>query len=149
MNTPFSHLDSQGHARMVDVSHKPVQHRKAVASGCLDCSPDTIRALREQALPKGDVLAVARVAGIQGAKRTADLIPLCHPLSLSQVSVEFDVADSRITITASVVTDGRTGVEMEALTAVSIAALTLYDMMKAVDKNMRIGEIAVLSKEKQ
>jgi len=134
---------------MVDVSSKPEQHRRAVAVGRLVCARKTIRALKAQALPKGDVLAVARVAGIQGAKRTSELIPLCHPLPLNQVTVDFTVKADRIEIRAEAVTDGKTGVEMEALTAVSIGALTLYDMMKAVDKSMRIEGITLLLKEKK
>ena len=134
---------------MVDVSSKPEQHRRAVAVGRLVCARKTIRALKAQALPKGDVLAVARVAGIQGAKRTSELIPLCHPLPLNQVTVDFTVNADRIEIRAEAVTDGKTGVEMEALTAVSIGALTLYDMMKAVDKSMRIEGITLLLKEKK
>ena len=134
---------------MVDVSSKPEQHRRAVAVGRLVCARKTIRALKAQALPKGDVLAVARVAGIQGAKRTSELIPLCHPLPLNQVTVDFTVKADRIEIRAEAVTDGKTGVEMEALTAVSIGALTLYDMMKAVDKAMRIEGVTLLLKEKQ
>ena len=149
MKPTFSHLDARGAARMVDVGGKPVQHRRAVAAGTLVCARKTIRALRAQALPKGDVLAVARVAGIQAAKRTAELIPLCHLLPLHQVTVDFSVKADRIEIRAEAITEGKTGVEMEALTAVSIAALTLYDMMKAVDKAMRIEGVVLLSKVKQ
>lgn len=145
----FSHLNAEGEARMVDVGSKPVQRRRAVAVGRLVASPETIAALREQALPKGDVLAVARIAGIQGAKQTSNLIPLCHPLPLNKVAIEFSVEDTSIEIRCEARTDGKTGVEMEALTGVSVAALTLYDMMKAVDKHMRIEGIAVESKEKQ
>lgn len=134
---------------MVDVSAKPVQHRRAVAAGSLICARQTIRALKAQALPKGDVLAVARIAGIQAAKRTSELIPLCHPLPLHQVKVDFVVKAGRIDIRAEATTEGRTGVEMEALTAVSVAALTLYDMMKAVDKAMRIEGVTLLVKEKR
>lgn len=145
----FSHLNAEGEARMVDVGSKPVQRRRAVAVGRLVASAETIAALREQALPKGDVLAVARIAGIQGAKQTSNLIPLCHPLPLNKVAIEFSVEDTFIEIRCEARTDGKTGVEMEALTGVSVAALTLYDMMKAVDKNMRIEGIAVETKEKQ
>ncbi len=134
---------------MVDVHAKPVQHRLAVAVGTLHCSPQTIELLRAQALPKGDVLAVARIAGIQAAKRTADLIPLCHPLPLHHVALEFSVFDDRIAITCETITEARTGVEMEALTGVSVAALTLYDMMKAVDKAMVISGLEVTRKEKK
>lgn len=144
----FSHLDSSGQTRMVDVGSKPVQFRTATAAAELHCQEDTIRLLRQQALPKGDVLAVARIAAIQAAKRTADIIPLCHSLPLDQVAVDFEVGDQHIGIAATVRTSAKTGVEMEALTAVSIAALTLYDMMKAVDKTMRIEGIRVTEKHK-
>lgn len=149
MKSSFSHLDDRGAARMVDVSAKLVQHRRAIAVGELHCARATIRALKAQALPKGDVLAVARIAGIQAAKRTSELIPLCHPLPLHQVTVDFVVKVERIEIRAEVSTEGKTGVEMEALTAVSIAALTLYDMMKAVDKAMRIEGVTLRLKEKR
>jgi cyclic pyranopterin monophosphate synthase len=148
MTKSFSHLDPQGEARMVDVSAKPDQHRVASASGVLVCAPETIRLLRAQALPKGDALTVARVAGIQAAKATASLIPLCHPLPLSHVAIEFAVEEAAIRVRAEVVTKAPTGVEMEALTAVSVAALTLYDMMKAVDRAMRIEGVQVESKVK-
>jgi cyclic pyranopterin monophosphate synthase len=144
----FSHLDSKGNAHMVDVGAKAVQHRRAVAEGYLVCSPKTIQQLRRQGLPKGDVLTVAQIAGIQAAKRTAELIPLCHPLPLDSVTIEFMVEQSRIRIQASTEVSARTGVEMEALTAVSVAALTLYDMCKAVDKSMSIEGIRVLEKTK-
>ena len=149
MKPTFSHLDAQGAAHMVDVSAKPVQYRRAIAGGTLVCARSTLRALQAQALPKGDVLAVARVAGIQAAKRTAELIPLCHPLPLHQVTVDFVPHVDRIEIRATAVTEGKTGVEMEALTAVSVAALTLYDMMKAVDKTMRIEGVTLMAKEKR
>jgi cyclic pyranopterin phosphate synthase len=144
----FSHLDAAGAAAMVDVGAKPPQLRRAVATGELRCAPATIRLLKKQGLPKGDVLACARIAGVMAAKRTADLIPLCHPLALDKVSVEFTVKRDRILITAEARLTGKTGVEMEALTAVSVAALTLYDMMKAVDKQMVIGEVRVTTKTK-
>ena len=134
---------------MVDVGSKAIQHRTATAGGTLHCAPSTIQALREKGLPKGDVLAVARIAGIQAAKRTAELIPLCHTLPLDRVAVEFQIGDASIDITCTASTSSKTGVEMEALTGVSVAALTLYDMLKAVDKEMVIGEIKVLSKTKQ
>lgn len=133
---------------MVDVGEKPVQLRRAVAEGKLVCQPATIRALKAQALPKGDVLAVAQIAGIQGAKRTADLIPLCHPLPLHHVGLTFKTGRDHIRIACEVKTDARTGAEMEALTGVSIAALTLYDMCKAVDKTMRIESVQVIEKVK-
>jgi cyclic pyranopterin phosphate synthase len=145
----FSHLDSEGNVRMVDVGHKPEQRRVARAEGVLRCAHETIAALRAQALPKGDVLTVAKIAAIQGAKRTSELIPLCHPLPINGVGVHFEVEDDAIRIKAEVSTAGRTGVEMEALTAVSIAALTIYDMCKAVDKQMAIGEIRVVEKIKE
>ena len=149
MKKSFSHLDERGAARMVNVGAKPVQHRRAVAAGILVCSRRTIRALQAAALPKGDVLAVARIAGILAAKRTAGLIPLCHPLALQQVTVDFAVRTDRIEIRAEAITEGKTGVEMEALTAVTVAALTLYDMMKAVDQDMRIEGVRLLLKEKK
>jgi cyclic pyranopterin monophosphate synthase len=144
----FSHLDESGSARMVDVGDKPVQLRRAVATGEIRCSPATIRMLKEQALPKGDALACARLAGVMAAKATASLIPLCHSLPLEQVDLEFTVRRDRVLIAATARVHGKTGVEMEALTAVSVAALTLYDMMKAVDRTMVIGEIRVTAKEK-
>lgn len=145
----FSHLDAQGTAAMVDVGAKAVVFRQAVATGKLLCAAATIRLLKEQALPKGDVLGVARIAGIQAAKRCADLIPLCHPLPLHQIQIDFRIMARAIEITCRVATEARTGVEMEALTGVGIAALTLYDMCKAVDKKMVISEIRVVEKIKR
>jgi cyclic pyranopterin phosphate synthase len=145
----FSHLDAHGAARMVDVSAKPVQARRAVAEAVLRCAPATIRLLRKQALPKGDALSVARVAGIQAAKKTADLIPLCHTLPLQFVGVDFTVRADRVIILAEARTASQTGVEMEALTAASVAALALYDMLKSVDKKMVIERVRLLSKTKQ
>ena len=145
----FSHLDPAGHARMVDVGAKPDQQRTAAAEGRLTCAPRTIELLRAQALPKGDVLTVAKIAGLQAAKATSTLIPLCHPLALTGAEMEFTVEPDGIAIRATVRTTGKTGVEMEALTAVSVAALTLYDMCKAVDQAMSIGGIRVLEKRKQ
>ena len=133
---------------MVDVGHKPAQRRIARAEGVVRCAPATITALRAHALPKGDVLTVAKIAAIQAAKRTDELIPLCHSLPVDAVDVEFAVEDDAVRIRASVSTTAKTGVEMEALTAVSVAALTIYDMCKAVDKAMVIGEIRVTGKEK-
>jgi cyclic pyranopterin phosphate synthase len=144
----LSHLDEAGHARMVNVGHKPEQKRTAKARGELRCRPDTVAILRAQALPKGDVLTIAQIAAIQAAKRTDQLIPLCHSLPLDVVKVTFEVLDDRIVIHSEVSMTGRTGVEMEALTAVSIAALTIYDMCKAVDKEMEIGAIRVTEKIK-
>ena len=148
MKKEFSHLDAAGVARMVNVGAKPVQRRVAVAVGRLVCAPATIRALKRNALPKGDVLTVAQVAGIQAAKRTSELIPLCHPLRLSHVEVTFSVRATSIEIGCTAETSAATGVEMEALTGVSVAALTLYDMCKAVDKKMRIEEVHVVKKVK-
>lgn len=148
MKPDFSHLNAAGEARMVNVGAKPVQHRRAVAAGRLVCQPATIRALKAKALPKGDVLTVAQVAGIQAAKRTGELIPLCHPLALDHVEVNFRVRRDAIEITCAAETSARTGVEMEALTGVSVAALTLYDMCKAVDKTMRIEGLRVVEKVK-
>lgn len=145
----FSHLDAEGSARMVDVGAKPVQRRLAVAAGFVACAPATVQALRDRALPKGDVLTVARIAGIQAAKRTDELIPLCHGLPLDQVDVDFEVRDDGVAIRASARTSAKTGIEMEALTAVSVAALTIYDMCKAVDKAMVIGDIRVIEKIKE
>jgi cyclic pyranopterin monophosphate synthase len=145
----FSHLDSEGAARMVDVGDKPEQERNAIAAGRIVCQAQTIAALKEQALPKGDALAVARIAAIQAAKVTAHLIPLCHPLPLNHVSVDFEVGDDQIAIRCEVATRAVTGVEMEALTGVAIAALTLYDMMKSADKTMRIEGITLVSKIKR
>lgn len=134
---------------MVNVGEKPVQRRRAVAVGRLVCQPATIRALKRQALPKGDVLTVAQIAGIQAAKRTAELIPLCHPLPLGHVEVTFRVRRDAVEITCAAETAAQTGVEMEALTGVSVTALTLYDMCKAVDKTMRIEDVRVLEKTRQ
>lgn len=145
----FSHLAEDGSARMVNVGSKPVQQRRAVAVGRLVCAPATLRALRRQALPKGDVLAVANVAGVQAVKQAAQLIPLCHPLPIEHVELGFVVGRAAIDITCTVATNSKTGVEMEALTGVSVAALTLYDMCKAVDKTMRVEGIHVVEKVKQ
>ena len=145
----FSHLDEHGSARMVNVGAKPVQQRRAVAAVRLVCQPATIHALRAKALPKGDVLTVANIAGVQGAKRTSDLIPLCHPLALSHVEVTFKLRRDGIDITCAAETSAQTGVEMEALTGASVAALTLYDMCKAVDKTMRIENLRVIEKVKR
>jgi cyclic pyranopterin phosphate synthase len=147
--TPFSHLDESGRARMVDVGHKPDQKRTASAEGVVRCQPATIAALRERALPKGDVLTVAQIAAIQAAKRTDELIPLCHSLPIDAVHIAFDIEPDAVRIRSEVTTTAKTGVEMEALTAVSVAALTIYDMCKAVDKTMVIGEIRVTGKRKE
>jgi len=134
---------------MVDVSEKPLTRRRAVAVGYLKCSADTIVALKQQALPKGDVLTVAQLAGVQAVKKTDDLIPLCHSLPLSHVDVTFEIQAEAIHIRCEATTVAATGVEMEALTGVSVAALTLFDMCKAVDTSMEIGGIRVLEKTKQ
>lgn len=144
----LTHLDDHGHLRMVDIGDKPDSERVAVAKGEVLMRPETLRLIVENGLPKGDVLTTAQIAGIMAAKQTAQLIPLCHPLLLTQVDVQCraDEAGSRIEITATVRTRGKTGVEMEALTAVSVAALTVYDMAKAVEKTMRINNIRLVSK---
>ncbi len=134
---------------MVDVGAKPVQRRIAVAAGFVACAPATVQALRDQALPKGDVLTVARIAAIQAAKRTDELIPLCHSLPLDKVDVDFELRDEGVAIRATASTSAKTGIEMEALTAVSVAALTIYDMCKAIDKAMVIGDIRVIEKIKE
>jgi cyclic pyranopterin phosphate synthase len=142
----LTHVDESGAARMVDVSAKDSTRREAVASGRVLVTPEVVRLLRGEGVPKGDALGVARVAGIMAAKRTPDLIPLCHPLAISGVTVDLDVADDAVVITAAVRTTDRTGVEMEALTAVSVAALTVVDMVKAVDKGAAITDVRVESK---
>lgn len=133
---------------MVDVGHKPVQARTAVAEGMIHCAPETVAALRDGTLPKGDVLTVAKIAAIQAAKRTDELIPLCHSLPLDGVELRFALRDDGVSIEAEARTQARTGVEMEALTAVCVAALTIYDMCKSVDKRMVIGGIHLLRKTK-
>ena len=144
----FTHFDDHGNARMVDVSDKAVTERSAKAGARVHTTPETMTLIQQGGVKKGDVLSVARLAGIMGAKRTADLIPLCHPLALTSVGVDLhlDVENSTIEITATAKLKGRTGVEMEALTAVSVAALTVYDMCKAVDRAMRITDIRLLTK---
>ena len=144
----LSHLDSTGRAQMVDVGNKPDTERLAVAKGEVLMRPETLTLIREGALKKGDVFIVAQLAGIMAAKRTSELIPLCHPLAISQVSVDVELADELpgVRISASVRTVGKTGAEMEALTAVSVAALTVYDMAKAVEKTMRIANIRLVEK---
>ncbi|HXJ32523.1 MAG TPA: cyclic pyranopterin monophosphate synthase MoaC [Candidatus Eisenbacteria bacterium] len=144
----LSHVDRSGRARMVDVSAKAVTAREAVARGEVAMRPQTLRMIASGTLPKGDVLAVAKLAGIMAAKRTADLVPLCHPLALSHVDVVLapDAEASRVTIESTVRVEARTGVEMEALAAVAVAGLTLYDMCKAVDREMTIGAIRLVEK---
>jgi cyclic pyranopterin phosphate synthase len=145
--TPLPHLNERGDARMVDVSAKEVSARSATAAGLVRLSPEAVAALRSASLPKGDALAVARIAGIQAAKKTPDLVMLCHPLALSGVDVGLSVVDEGVQIEATVRTTDRTGVEMEALTAVSVACLTVYDMVKAVDRGMRIEGVRLLEKQ--
>lgn len=143
----LTHFDVNGDAHMVDVTDKDVTTRTAVARGEVRMSPETQTLVRDGTAQKGDVLGVARLAGIMAAKRTADLIPLCHPLPLSKVSLDLDLTQNGVAITASVRTTGRTGVEMEALTAVSVAALTVYDMLKSVQKDMEITGIRLTFKD--
>ena len=142
----FTHLDPLGRARMVDVTPKEPTHRRAIARGKVSMTSETASAVAQGAIKKGDVLAVARVAGIQAAKRASDLIPLCHPLMVGAVTVNFEINDDSIEVEAAVDTFDRTGVEMEALTACAVAALTIYDMCKSKDKSMVIGEIALWEK---
>jgi cyclic pyranopterin phosphate synthase len=144
----LSHLDERGKARMVDVSEKPPTKREAVARGSVHMRPSTMRLIRDKAVPKGDVMAAARIAGIMAAKKTSELVPMCHPLNITSVSVDLamDEKNSTIAIEAKVKSVGQTGVEMEALTAVSVAALTVYDMCKAVDKEMTISDIILMEK---
>jgi cyclic pyranopterin monophosphate synthase len=143
----LSHVDEAGDVRMVDVGGKPLSRRRAAAAATVRMAPETARRLRE--LPKGDALATAQVAGIQAAKRTAELIPLCHQLPLSHVAVELEVGESSVEITASAETTAQTGVEMEALVAASVAALTVYDMAKAIDKEMVLEQVRLLEKTKE
>jgi len=147
----LTHITAEGDARMVDVSPKPVQDREAMAQGEIRLAKATLDAIESGDMAKGNVLATARLAGVMAAKKTADLIPLCHPLPITHAEVDFDIPESRdrIVITASARISAKTGVEMEALTAVSIAALTIYDMCKAIDKEMVISEISVTSKTKR
>jgi cyclic pyranopterin phosphate synthase len=147
-DAPLTHLDSAGRARMVDVADKPASERRAVARALVQVSPETAALVAAGDAPKGDVLGVARIAGIQAAKRTSELIPLCHPLALSFVAVEGTIAAERgeIELIAEAGTTGPTGVEMEALTAASVAALTVYDMVKGVERGARITEVALLEK---
>ncbi|MBI3879460.1 MAG: cyclic pyranopterin monophosphate synthase MoaC [Verrucomicrobia bacterium] len=147
----LSHIDARGEASMVDVSHKPVQMRVAVARGEIRVQRATLALISKNKIAKGNVLATARIAGIQAAKRTGDLIPLCHPLGITHCEVGFSIPKSRdrIIITATAKIAAQTGVEMEALTAVTMAALTIYDMCKAVDKMMRVTDVRVISKTKK
>jgi cyclic pyranopterin phosphate synthase len=145
----LTHVGDSGKARMVDVGHKPVQIRTASASGHITLGKETIRLIKENLIKKGDVLTVAEIAGIQGGKRTSDLIPLCHPLSITNIQVKTKIDGKGVLITSQVSCTGQTGVEMEALTAVSIALLTIYDMCKAVDKTMVIDQIYLVEKVKE
>ena len=142
----LTHLDESGNARMVDVGGKPATVRSATARGGIAMSPAALAAIRDGNAPKGDVLAAARIAGIMAAKKTAELIPLCHPLALDAVTLDFGFVDGGVEVSATASLTGRTGVEMEALTAASIALLTIYDMAKALDKGMVIGEVRLLAK---
>lgn len=142
----LTHLDAAGHARMVDVGGKAQTQRVAVAAGRIGMSDEALAAIRAGDAPKGDVLAAARIAGIMAAKKTAELIPLCHPLALDAVTVDFSFDDGAIRVTATASLTGRTGVEMEALTAASVALLTIYDMAKALDKGMVIGDLRLIEK---
>jgi cyclic pyranopterin phosphate synthase len=144
--TELTHLDSAGAARMVDVSAKRDTVRTARASGVISMSAEALAAIRDGASKKGDVIAVARIAGIMAAKKTSEMIPLCHPLALSSVALEFELDELRVIVTATAKTTGPTGVEMEALTAVTVALLTVYDMAKAIDKGMVISGISLLTK---
>ena len=143
---PLTHLDATGAAHMVDVGGKLATERRAVAQGRIAMSAPALAAIRDGTAKKGDVLATARIAGIMAAKRTSDLIPLCHPLPLTKASIDLDLDDSGITVTATCATHGQTGVEMEALTAATVALLTLYDMAKAIDKGMTIEHVRLLEK---
>ena len=143
----LSHVDESGGVRMVDVGGKPESRRRAVASASVRMAPETARRLRE--LPKGDALTTAQLAGIMAAKRTSELIPLCHPLPLSHIGVALEVGEASVEITASAETTAQTGVEMEALVAASVAALTVYDMAKAIDKEMVVSEVRLLEKTKE
>lgn len=149
MNSELTHFDAAGNAHMVDVSAKAETARRAVAAGSIRMQPATLAMIASGSAKKGDVLGVARIAAIQGAKRTSDLIPLCHPIPLTRVAVEFalDEAQSQVHCTVTAETVGRTGVEMEALTAVNVGLLTIYDMCKAVDRGMRIESVGLLEKE--
>ena len=150
--SPLTHFDAQGQAHMVDVGAKPATHRVAVATGRIEMQPETLALIESGTAKKGDVLGVARIAGIMAAKKTSELIPLCHPLALTRIALEFDAAGARhpgivgIFCSATVETVGQTGVEMEALTAVQVALLTIYDMCKAVDKRMVMTEVRVIEK---
>lgn len=148
MEHNFSHIDQDGKARMVNVGNKDIVRREAIAEGIIILQKNTLEMIKQFEIKKGDVLAVAQIAGIQAAKQTSSLIPLCHPLLLNHVEVKFEFLENGIKAQSSVKCDGKTGVEMEALTAVSVALLAIYDMCKAVDKNMIISEIKLIDKTK-
>jgi len=145
----LSHTDEKGKANMVDVGQKPDQVRIARAQGFISLSAETIHIIRENQMKKGDVLTIAEIAGIQGGKRTSELIPLCHPLSITKMDVKSELQENGVLVTSMAKCIGKTGIEMEALTAVNVALLTIYDMCKAVDKSMEIGEIKLISKTKE
>ena len=149
MSSSFSHLDDQGKAQMVDVTQKPMQQREASAKGFIFLKPETLDLIKQQLIKKGDVITVAEIAGIQAAKKTHELIPLCHPLSLTKIDVKASILENGIEVTSLVKCVGQTGVEMEALTAVSVALLTIYDMCKAVDDSMVISNISLIYKTKK
>jgi cyclic pyranopterin phosphate synthase len=144
----LTHVDQEGEAHMVDISDKKIVHREAAASGCIFLQSTTIEMIKNNLVKKGDVLSVARIAAISGAKKTFDLIPLCHNIPINKIDVSFEIKDDRIDIKSRAVCHAKTGIEMEALTAVSIAALTIYDMCKAVDKQMKISDIKLEEKTK-
>ncbi|WP_282036107.1 cyclic pyranopterin monophosphate synthase MoaC [Saccharicrinis aurantiacus] len=148
MSEKLTHIDKSGNAQMVDVGEKAIQKRIAVAEGFIKLGKDTLQLIQENNIKKGDVLATARIAGIQAAKQTPTLIPLCHTLLLNQVTVDFNILENGIKVTSQTKCNGKTGVEMEALTAVNISCLTIYDMCKAVDNSMEITDIRLLKKEK-
>jgi cyclic pyranopterin phosphate synthase len=142
----LTHLNARGEAHIVDIGGKPSTHRRAVARAVVEAEPSTVAAIVGNSLKKGDALAVARIAGIMAAKKTAELIPLCHPISLSTVEVDIEAEDGRLVVTAAAETTGPTGVEMEAMTAAAIAALTLYDMAKGIDRAMRVASVELIEK---
>lgn len=144
----FSHINNEGKANMVDVSHKPSQNRTAKAEGFIELQSETIQKIKENVMKKGDVLTVAEIAGIQGAKQTSSLIPLCHPLPISKIEVKTEITNSGVWVRSFAKCIGQTGIEMEALTAVSVALLTIYDMCKAIDKSMVIRNIKLIEKTK-
>jgi cyclic pyranopterin phosphate synthase len=145
----LSHTDEKGKANMVDVGHKPDQIRVAQARGFISLNPETVKLIRENQMKKGDVLTIAEIAGIQGGKKTSELIPLCHPLSITKMEVKTELHEKGVLVTSMARCIGKTGIEMEALAAVNIALLTVYDMCKAVDKSMEIGEIRLVGKTKE